>query len=369
MLMRTPLWLSLAVCFFALNPILTRATDTNSFRVTAELRDGSRVVGKSLDKKFQFRSDILGEINLPLKQIVAVECLPKTNLVELITANGDKLTVVLAMKEIHLETSFGNVEISVDSIRRLQVSAASSSGKTEMGLVALWAGEGNANDSVGNCNGQLVNRAAFTPGKMGQAFNLNENLNGINRGYGGGGFVLIPASPALDVGKGDGFSLECWIKPTTVTRQQLIAEYERMLGTADGADVGVDFVIQASSILEANIVDINQTGHDISTPPNLLEAGVWQHIALTYDKPSGLAAFYINSIVVTQVNLGSFTPQTSYRNLLLGARTTFGSVSNPDTMFSGGMDEFSVYNRALSAEEIQAIYTEENDGAPPPPAR
>jgi hypothetical protein len=39
-------------------------------------------------------------------------------------------------------------------------------------------------------------------------------------------------------------------------------------------------------------------------------------------------------------------------------------------LFSGGLDEFGIYNRALSAAEVQAICTEENNGQPltPPSA-
>ena len=98
-------------------------------------------------------------------------------------------------------------------------------------------GEGNANDSVGGCNGQLVNDVGFMPGKVGQAFDLNE---GFNDGFGipsgrssrGGGYVLIPASPILDVGKGDGFTIEGWINPTTTANPMPIVIYERDLGLA-----------------------------------------------------------------------------------------------------------------------------------------
>jgi hypothetical protein len=58
--------------------------------------------------------------------------------------------------------------------------------------------------------------------------------------------------------------------------------------------------------------------------------------------------------VLTQTP-GSFTPQTSF-NFYLGARPSgYGQGTN----FNGLMDEPSVYNRALSDSEIQAIY---NDG-------
>ena len=59
---------------------------------------------------------------------------------------------------------------------------------------------------------------------------------------------------------------------------------------------------------------------------------------------------------MTQTNLGIFTPQTGFTNLLLGARTTFGSVANPPNAYFGEMDEVSFYSRALSGNEIAAIY-------------
>jgi len=218
--------------------------------------------------------------------------------------------------------------------------------KLPEGLVALWSGEGNANDSVGGNNGQLVGSVGFMPGKVGQAFNFNNAM------------VQISASPALDVGKGNGFTFECWIKPVSVTQQMLIAEYEKAIGTYDWADVGFNFGIHASSELVYNLVDdtANHSAHEIITPPNLLVANVWQHIALTYDKASGIAVIYINGAVAVQSNLGSFTPQTGFPYLLIGARTTFGSASNLQDVFSGGVDEIGIYNHALSASEIQAIY-------------
>jgi hypothetical protein len=261
----------------------------------------------------------------------------------------------------------------------MQVSAAGMAGRTTAGLVALWSGEGNANDSVGGCNGQLVNGVGFMPGKVGQAFDLNE---GFNDGFGipsgrssrGGGYVLIPASPTLDVGKGDGFTIEGWINPTTTANPMPIVIYERDLGTGNGADVGMLFYISIAppaatgpGCLVANVGDTDDVSHIISSIPGLVTSGVWQHVALSYDKSSGIGAIYLNGSVVGQTNLGSFTPQTKFTNLLIGGHTTYGSASRPSEKFSGKLDEISIYNRALSAAEIRAICTEENNGEPMPP--
>jgi hypothetical protein len=235
-------------------------------------------------------------------------------------------------------------------------------GHLPSGLVALWSGDGNANDSVGGSKAQLVNGAGFMPGKIGRAFDLNNGDGGDGGSeFRHSSYVQIPTSPALDVGKGDGFTFECWIKPVSVTQQMLIAEYERVLGTYEGADTGINFAIQPSSVLYANVLDSTaiHASHEISSPANLLVAGVWQHVALTYDKASGLAALYINGTVAAQADLGSFTPQTSFAYLLIGGRTTYGSVSHPRSAFSGGINAIGIFNRALSASEIQAIYMEQ----------
>ena len=217
------------------------------------------------------------------------------------------------------------------------------------GIVAWWPGQGTANDIIGGNNGTLMNGTGFTNGEVGTAFNLASSQY----------LVANPATPSsLDVGQGSGLTFEEWIKPTTVTAEELLFEYERALGTLDGADVGVTLSIHADSggILYANVLDTGETPHNFLTPPGLLVPNAWQHVALTYDKASGLAAFYINGASVTVSHLGSFTPHTSFTNFLMGARTTFNSVANPGAQYSGSVDEVSLYNRALSSNEIAAIY-------------
>ena len=218
------------------------------------------------------------------------------------------------------------------------------------GLVSWWPAEGSALDSAGGNNGTLMNGTGFTNGEVGTAF----NLNGANN------FVLVnPASTNLDVGQGDGFTIEGWVNPTTLANDLPFVEYEKSLGTFNGSDVGVHFYVSVQSSpgsLYANIVETNGVvGHQITSPAGLVTTGVWQHIALSYSKAIGMGTIYLNGAVVVQQNLGGFTSQTSFTNILIGARTTFGSIASPSIKFAGKLDEVSVYNRALSTNEIQAI--------------
>ena len=162
------------------------------FRLTIELRDGSRVIGKSRDDQFQFHSDVFGEMKLPLGKIRFVESLAKTNFVKLISSSDDSLTVEFAMKEIRLETSYGNVSLPVNLIKSVRVSVLGKTGRPRDGLIGLWSGEGNAVDSVGGNNGVMQN-VSFTDGVVGQAFLFAPD----NFPYGTYVGVQIPDQPAF----------------------------------------------------------------------------------------------------------------------------------------------------------------------------
>jgi len=208
------------------------------------------------------------------------------------------------------------------------------------GLVAWWPGEGNASDFVGTNNGVFVGAVAIVPGKVGQAL----RLNGLDTS------VHVPASTGLDVGAGIGFTIEAWISPTDLATQRPIAEWE-----APGGGFGVHFWLSATTggggagALFANLVDTSGNYHYLSSVPALLRNNTWQHVALTYDKASGRAGIWLDGGSVASANLGTFVPQTTSA-LNLGLRTSYGP------RFAGSMDEVSLYNRALTANEMQAIY-------------
>ncbi len=295
--------------------------------------------------------------------------------------NGTNLTgatnATLTLADVQLDQS-GDYSVLVSNLYGTTNSAAAvltvnpppPCDPVPSGIVAWWRAEDNGLDGVGGNNGTLMNGTTFTNGEVGTAF----NLNGINN------YVLANPSSlsSLDVGQGGGLTFEGWINPNTTSVQMPIIEYERVLGSWNGVDIGILIYINlppgsgnGPGSIMADFADTEQAGHLITSVGGLIVPGVWQHIAVTYDKASGMAMIYLNGSVVTQSNLGTFTPQTSFTNLLLGARTFMGSPTAPSDKFSGGMDELSVYNRALSENEIAAIYQAGSEGkcfTPTPPA-
>jgi hypothetical protein len=329
-------------------------TNAPTYRLTVELRDGSRVIGESGSDRLKFHSVLLGDLKLWVKDIRSVECV-SSNEAKLMTANGDTLMVWFADSEVTAKTSFGKVELAVDSIRKITVSSGDAAGARRPGLVALWSGEDNGKDSVGGNDAELTDMD-FAEGQVGRAFLLD----------GFGSWMKIPASPSLDVGKGDGLTISAWIKPSDVNSFHPILEWE-VTKQKNAVQLWLGHLPQDRGVLAGGFGDTQGNSHGLCSAPGAVVAGRFQHIALTYDKTSGIARLFVNGRVVAEENLGVFTPRTS-DDLFISRRPADQPGDWTYNKFFGGLlDEVAIYNRALSTEEIQTICREDNHGEPLPP--
>ncbi|HWQ92243.1 MAG TPA: LamG-like jellyroll fold domain-containing protein, partial [Clostridia bacterium] len=115
------------------------------------------------------------------------------------------------------------------------------------------------------------------------------------------------------------------------------------------------FGTNAPGALYANLLDTNGGSHVLSTPINVLTNDVWQHVALTYDAPSGTAKIYTNGQIAVVQPVTGMDPY----GLSTGGDIYFGfhadNLANL-SCYEGGMDEFGLYDRALTDCEVQAIH-------------
>lgn len=224
------------------------------------------------------------------------------------------------------------------------------------GLVSWWMAEDSADDFANQNPGNLAN-VTFVPGRVAQAFSFD----------GSSSEVSIPASASMDVGTNTGLTVECWIKPSDLTLPQPLAEWN------NGTSIGANFWISVShsgqggsGSLFVNLTDTAGGSHVLVSPPGLLTTTTFQHVAVTYDKTSGRGALYLNGNAVQSANLGSFSPRTSYDFHLALRQPGLPSAA----AYGGALDEVSLYNRALSQSEIQAVFMATSTGkctAPTPP--
>lgn len=323
----------LAVFFLcAIN--LARAADTNlPPQLTVDLRDGSRIVGSSVEKYFKFHSALLGDLKLEVKDLRSVECV-SSNVTKIVTANGDNLDVSFLDREVAVNTSFGKVELAVKSIHRLTVG---NSAPYPDGLVGFWSAQNGGKDSIGG-HDAVLNDVIITNDVTGPAFLFNGTTS----------YLRIAPAADLNVGANRGFTLEVWANPTTVSLNTLF-EWNN-----DGAGWGVHFYINpdpATGSLYANIVDSHGAWHPVNSFTSPIVTNTYQLMAVTYDKNSGEAGLYCNGTVIGQQNVGSFIPLTTWP-LYIGRRLGPDSALN----YAGQMDKVAIFNRALSADEIMAAY-------------
>jgi hypothetical protein len=326
-------------------PIQAGTPKTNppaGFRLTVELRDGSRVLGESREDQFQFHSEILGDLKLPLEKIRLVESLAKTNSDRLTTVLGDSLTVEFAMKEIQVRTTYGEIKLPVALIKSIRVSSPGQIGRPRDGLIGLWSGEGNAVDSVGGNNGSLRN-VSFTEGVVGRAFFFAPD----NFPYGTYTGVAIPDRPAYALTKS--LTIEGWVRPRG-NGYVIFFRGDHRVGldpyalSLDG-HMNLTFAICAEDGTSASVqVPVGQ--------------GAWIHAAGVLDDATGIMSLYTNGVLAAQTT----TPVRPF-GLLLADESPgigIGNVNDGGNNFPfiGEIDEMGLYDRALSEAEVNGVYAE-----------
>jgi hypothetical protein len=213
-------------------------------------------------------------------------------------------------------------------------------------LVSWWTGDGDANDIIGTNNGTLMNGVTFAEGKVGQAFSFD----------GGDDYVEVPHAATLDLT--GGLTLGAWVKLRTAGYAMIFskADYNGSQSvTSYGLQITPDGGINAA--LYGTYPADNWT-----TAGGLVTLNQWYHVVLTWDGtigPIDNVRLYLNGAFV-QAWTKSATPLNVTTQSL-----TLGSMKPPTYYghMDGLIDEPMIFSRALSAEEIAAIYSAGCTGA------
>ena len=222
------------------------------------------------------------------------------------------------------------------------------------GIVSLWRGEGNANDSIYGDNGTLDN-GTYTGGEVGQAF----ELNGTNSD------VQIPDSPLL---RPLSVTAEAWVKLDALASP--VAAYPGLQyiifhnnGNGAGDFEGYNLEKNRLPAGDPNGQDVfrfeatsggNQVAAASITVP---QTNVWYHLAGTFDNNSQTLKIYVNGVLEGTASTGFPLQYGAGYPLYIGT-----SGEGFDGRVEGAVDEASVYDRALSDSEINAIYQKGSAG-------
>src|SRR3989338_4371857 len=207
-----------------------------------------------------------------------------------------------------------------------------------LGLVGYWSMNENtgtvASDFSGNGNrGILTNGPTWVDGKRGKAL----NFDGVND------YVGIPDRDYLDLGTSN-WSLALWVK-TEQSDGGLFCH-----DSASAVGCGGDFY--SLEIIGGNAVAKFDAGGLTAraTSTTTVNDGKWHHLVLVRSAPK------VVNIYVDGVFEDSYDYSGSGGTLVNPSRTlTIGALDGAN-FINGLIDEVRIYNRALSATEIQALY-------------
>ncbi|MBI3189421.1 MAG: hypothetical protein HYZ33_02115, partial [Ignavibacteriales bacterium] len=242
------------------------------------------------------------------------------------------------------ETFTAQVTFTVDGISTIStITITASPGgcgtciKPPQGMVAWWSGDGNADDiSDGTNDGILRNGVTYSSGKVSQTF----TFDGVDD------YVEIPNHSSLNFGTGD-FSFDAWVQTTDAAGVDVIQD-KREGGSVGDPGYHVHLYNGTPSILIGDATDYSTFISGVSVAD-----GNWHHIAITVERanPAGLK-FYIDGALVSTKN-----PTARNGSVSNNAVFTIGSRSFQNSgNFNGSIDEVEVFNRALTACQVNALY-------------
>lgn len=187
-------------------------------------------------------------------------------------------------------------------------------------------------DSVGTNDATLASGASWTSGKTGSAVHLNGSASS---------YVSFPEGLVRSL---NDFTIATWVKVDTNATWARIFDF----GTGTGNYM---FLTPASgnNTVRYAITTTFGNNEQVIDVPGILSTGVWHHLAVTLSGSTGV--LYIDGVARGTNNDMTLRPSD------LGATTQnyLGKSQYSDPNLNGSIDDFRIYDRALSASQIQAL--------------
>ena len=206
-----------------------------------------------------------------------------------------------------------------------------SPGSPTPGLVAAYGFDetsgAHATDASGNGNeGSLIGAARTTSGQYGRAL----TFDGLNDQ------VAVLDDASLDLT--DAMTLEAWVRPSPAN-----AGWRTVVLKEQPGDLVYGLYAAATGFRPSGHVFVGGNDERVQAPA-ALPGNAWSHLATTYDG-SALRLYVNGALVGTIAATGDMG--TSSGPLRVGGNSIW------DEWFEGAIDEVRVYDRALTAAQIQ----------------
>ncbi len=218
------------------------------------------------------------------------------------------------------------------------------------GLVGYWSFDaGTAKDDSGNGNnGVLVGNPQSVAGKAG---------NGKAFDFNGDDGIEIADDPLLQLP--DAFTLSCWMYPRG-TKDANGNDHAGVVWKGSKIGWGADVYNYRIAVVDDAGVTFGACGGGVEShfrDAVLTEFNVWYHLAYTADGSIGIA--YINGVTnATLSRADAITYEVlAGEPIRIGWSQGRGGDINTLVYFDGMIDEVTLHDRALSADEVNELMT------------
>lgn len=226
----------------------------------------------------------------------------------------------------------------------LSVVPAPDCSPTPSDLISWWRGEGNTDDNEGvNSPTEILGAPQFVTGKVGQGIQLD----------GGSGFAISDRN-GLDFGASASFTVILWVRVDQVLATPSILIDKRRIGGGLGYGMGM-LGTDAGADSRSFYVSLQDgvTSHSLQSPPTAV--GEFHHLAVVIDRTGNLASLYLDGAPSASQSLSGFGSLANDGRCFVGHQSldVLGTSGRP---LNGMLDELAMFDRALSASEILAVY-------------
>ena len=214
------------------------------------------------------------------------------------------------------------------------------------GLIAHYEFDGDASDSAGGHHG-VEHGVSYVPGYIGMGVSFD-----------GSSYVSVPATGWLT--PLETFSIAAWIRVASFPSEQAYPfVHDRQNGDAS-PNKHFDLRLYQNT-LYSGWESPSGTDASLQYDGFWSEFGSdWVHLAMTRDTV-GAGRLYVNGVLADSVQGALETGNTD--DLMFGAIRTTGTAGSESFFFDGDVDDARLYSRALSGEEVRALYLGVDDPA------
>ena len=325
-----------------------------TLKVAFGLADGSRVLGEPVFKEIPLQTSF-GAMQIPLQKIRGVTFGADHKSIELALGNGDRLTGSSSADNFKLKTLFGAVSIPAAIIKTMSVSITGGVGNVQDGLVLWFSFKRAQNETIPDESGHNNNGRLFKGAKIVE----DEQRGSALELDGETAHIRVPGSPDFAMTNA---TIAAWVRPDSwVTRQNEPLVILSPL-SPQGCQGGLELDLAMDRLICWAFRSATASeGTDASSGLEATEDGRWHQVTITFEYAVGAyhSCCYLDAQKIK-------TDDRAYKPMSYGGQVMYIGINYDSPaaalgrdcfrQFKGRIGDIKVFNRALSAEEVAALF-------------